>query len=141
MTTIVCNRRGMTADKRATGCPQFLTTKIFRVNGSLIGFSGNIEHALRFIEWRRSPDTKPVFDGGFNAELLELHADGTMTYWGSEMVGIKVEDDHYAIGSGAHLAIGAMAMGATPEHAICIAAKWDNSTGFEIQTMKLKAKK
>lgn len=49
MTTIVCNRTSMAADKRVTGGPMFKTAKIARVNGSLIGFAGNTEQALRFI--------------------------------------------------------------------------------------------
>ena len=141
MTTIVCDRKTMVADKRASGDTLFLTTKIFRINNSLIGFSGNIEQALRFMEWRRSPDTKPCFDGGFQCEVIELSACGALTWWGAEMVGIKIENDHYAIGSGSQFALGAMAMGASPAKAIKIAARWDGATGSEIQTMTLKAGK
>lgn len=50
MTTIVANRLGMAADRRISAVPVFRTSKIFRVRGSIIGFAGNTEQGLRFIE-------------------------------------------------------------------------------------------
>lgn len=139
MTTIVCNRTSMAADKRVTGGPMFKTTKIFRINGSLIGFCGNLEAALQFVEWRRTPDTKPKFaENSF--EALELSANGSLTYWASQLVAMAVEDDFYAIGSGASLALGAMAMGASPKRAIAVAAQYDSGTGPDVQTLTLAGK-
>lgn len=140
MTTIVCNREGMAADKRISGAAIFKSQKIFRVNGSLIGFAGNVEQALRFIEWRRSPEQRPQFSDGPSFEALELTPDGALIWWGAEMVGVEVQDEYYAIGSGAQIALGAMAMGATLKEAIQIAARWDTATGKEVQTMNLKGK-
>lgn len=140
MTTIVCNRQGMAADKRISGGPIFASTKIFRVNGSLIGIAGNIEQALRFVEWRRTPEQKPQFAEQSGFEALELTPDGMLIYWGAEMVGVEIEDAYYAIGSGSWLALGAMGMGATPKEAIKVAARWDVATGTEIQVMTLKGK-
>lgn len=140
MTTIVCNRQGMAADKRISGQAMFKSTKIYRVNGSLIGFAGNVEQALRFVEWRRTPEQKPQFFDNNNFEALELTPNGELIWWGSEMVGVEIEDDFYAIGSGSHLALGAMAMGATPKEAIKVASRWDVATGSEIQVMSLKGK-
>lgn len=138
MTTIVCNKQGMAADKRISGGPIFRSTKLFKVNGSILGIAGNTEQALRFVEWRRTPETKPAFVDSCSIEALELCADGTLKYWGAEMVGIPIEEDYYAIGSGAQLALGAMSMGASLKKAIGIAARWDTGTGSEIQTMALK---
>jgi ATP-dependent protease HslVU (ClpYQ) peptidase subunit len=137
MTTIVANRTSMAADKRVSGVPVFRTSKIFRVRGSLIGFAGNTEQALRFIEWRRTPEAKPTFVETADFMALELSADGRLTYWGAEMVGIPIEDDFYAIGSGASYALGAMAMRASPKHAIEVAARFDCSTGSDVQTLTL----
>lgn len=142
MTTIVCTRSGMAADKRVSGGPRFKTTKIFHVGGSLIGIAGRVEHALKFIEWRNKPsDAKPSFADSPDFEALELAANGKITWWGPEMVGIPIEEKFYAIGSGSTYALGAMAMGASPEAAIKIAARWDNSTGAEIQVASLEAAK
>jgi hypothetical protein len=130
----------MAADRKVTGVPMFSTTKIFRVKGSLIGIAGNTEQALRFVEWRRSPDTKPTFVETANFEALELSHDGRLTWWGTEMVGITLDDPFYAIGSGAPYALGAMAMRASPRHAIEVAACFDSGTGNDVQTMTLRGK-
>lgn len=140
MTTIVCNRTSMAADKRVTGGPMFKTTKIFRINGSLIGFCGSLEASLQFVEWRRTPDTKPEFGENSSFEALELSADGRLTYWASQLVAMAIEDDFYAIGSGASLALGAMAMGASPKRAISVAALYDSGTGSDVQTLTLAGK-
>lgn len=140
MTTIVCNRTSMAADKRVTGGPMFKTTKIFRVRGSLLGIAGNVEQALRFIDWRRNSGAQPQFVEQPNIEVIELTSDGKLFYWGAEMIGIPIEGSCYAIGSGASLALGAMEMGATPKQAIQIAAKWDATTGSDVQTLTLAGK-
>lgn len=140
MTTIVCNSTTMAADKRGTSNPIFKTTKIFRVRGSLIGISGNIEQALRFVEWRRTPEGKPAFTEGASLEVLELSADGKITWWGPEMVGVTIENDFYAVGSGAMAAMGAMSMGASPKRAVVVASLWDAATGSDVQTMTLGCK-
>lgn len=138
MTTIVCDRRSMAADKRMSdsGIPNFKTTKIHRINGSLIGFCGNAEQALQFIEWRRTPGAKPTFSEAC-FEALELTAGGDLIWWGAEMVAVNVEDDFFAIGSGAPYAMGALAAGVKLKKAIQIAAQYDSATGAEVQTMTL----
>lgn len=140
MTTIACNRSCMSADKRGTSNPVFTMTKLFRVSGSILGISGNIEQALRFVEWRRTPEGKPTFTEAVSIEVLELTSDRRIIYWGAEMVGILIEDEFYALGSGAMAAMGAMSMGATPKRAVAIASKWDAATGSDVQTMTLGAK-
>lgn len=140
MTTIVADKKGMAADKRITGVGTvFKTPKLHRVNGSIIGYCGNAEQALQFIEWRRHPDTKPSFTEP-NFEALELTADGRLLWWGTEMIAIPIEDEHYAIGTGAGYALGAMAAGVGVKRAIQIAAMYDANTGTEVQTLMLSKK-
>lgn len=138
MTTIVCNRTTMVADKRATGNHIMRVTKIFRVNGGLIGISGNIEQARRFIEWRRNPDAKPTFSDSASFAALELTSEGEIIWWGVEMVGVPIEDEYFSIGSGSAYALGALTMGASLKDAIKVAARWDEATGNEVQTMSLR---
>lgn len=141
MTTVICDRRGMAADMRLSdaGIPAFKTTKIHRINGSLIGFCGNAEQALQFIEWRRNPGPKPTFTEAC-FEALELNAAGEMFWWGSELQAVPVADEVMGIGSGAAYAIGAVAMGASLKRAIQIASQYDSATGAEVQTMTLGGK-
>jgi hypothetical protein len=129
------------ADKRATfdGSASFSVTKIYKIRGSLLGVCGNLEHAMQFIEWRRKPGDKPVFaDSTFSA--LELTTKGEILWWGTELVAVPIEDEFYAIGTGAAYATGALEMGAKPAEAIRIAAKHDPSTSPEVQTMTLGGK-
>jgi hypothetical protein len=137
MTTIVCNRQLMAADKRVSNMPMFKTTKLFRVKGSIIGVCGGMEQCLHFIEWRRKPKkTAPKFqEPAFSA--LELMPNGKIQWWGDEMIAVPIEDEFYAIGSGANYALGAMHMGATPQRAIEASARWDEATGGEVQIMRL----
>lgn len=135
MTTIVCNRKCMAADRRGTSNPVFKMTKLFRVGGSIIGVAGNVEQALRFVEWRRTPESKPTFAEASSIEVLELTADGRLLWWGAEMVGVPIENEFYAIGTGAMAAMGAMSMGASPKRAVAVAALWDAATGPDVQVM------
>lgn len=130
----------MCADKRVSGGTVFKMSKIQRVNGSLIAGCGHTEQVLKFIEWRKNPDTKPTFEER-TWEALELTSDGRILWWGTELMPIEIEDDYYAIGSGSDYAMGAMAMGASPSQAIKIAAIYDPSTGPDVQSLKLGTKK
>lgn len=141
MTTVVCNRHMMVTDKRATfdGSASFTITKIFKIRGSIYGICGNLEHAMQFIAWRRKPGDKPILvDSSFNA--LELTPKHEILWWGSELVPVPIEDEFYAIGTGAAYATGALEMGAQPADAIAIAAKHDPSTSPEVQAMRLGSK-
>lgn len=137
MTTVIATRKGMAADKRGTGTAIFKLTKAFRVNGNLIGFCGNVENGLRFIDWRRSLGTRPEFSTDTDFEAIEVSPEG-LIYWGSELTPVAIEDDFYAIGTGAQFALGALAMGASIHKAIQIAHRWDENTGPDVQILYLR---
>lgn len=140
MTTVIATRKCMASDRLITSMHTFNASKIFRVHGSLIGVAGPFEQCLKFIEWRRNPDLKPTFSDAVSLEALELSSDGQLTWWGAEMVAIPIDSEFYAIGSGAAYALGAMAMRASPRRAIEVAARYDSSTGSDVQIMNLGAK-
>ena len=136
MTTIVCTRHGMAADKMAMCHINFKTTKIHRIGGSLIGTSGKAADGNKFENWKRGGDRPTLADeDGFQA--LELTPTGQIIYYDPDLEPHIVESDYYGIGSGSPFAIGAMAAGATMEEAIAIAAKFDYGTGGGIQTETL----
>jgi ATP-dependent protease HslVU (ClpYQ) peptidase subunit len=129
----------MAADTRITGVPMFQMEKIFRVGQSLYGISGSPEQCLKFIEWRRQPDQKPTFQTNLNFTVLEINPTGIF-FWNEEMQPLPVPGDFYAVGSGANFALGALSMGASLKKSIAIAARWDEGTGHEVQSMSLRAK-
>jgi ATP-dependent protease HslVU (ClpYQ) peptidase subunit len=69
---------------------------------------------------------------------LRLSAEGIFLIEGPDDTWMKIDDEFYAIGSGAHYAIGALAMGAAPKRAVEIAMDWDNFTGGKINVLGLK---
>lgn len=138
MTTIVATVEIMASDRRVTGGPMFKTTKIQRIKGSIYGGAGNLEQILKMFEWFKNPDMKPDWKFQPDFEILELSPDGLFV-WGSEMIAVPVGMPYYAIGSGAHYALGALECGAPPEEAIRVAHKFDPYTGRELQVHKLKA--
>lgn len=140
MTTVVCDRKGMAADMRISSGTTFKSHKLYRVNGSIIGFCGDPEQALKFIEWRRNSDNKPTYSEAGSFEALELTADGRLLMWGTELIATPVLDAYIAIGSGALAAMAAMAMGAKIKRAIQIASQFDPATGPDVQTMSLGGK-
>src|ERR1700756_4399931 len=101
MTTVVCNRTSMAADRRGTGGPMFVTSKIFRVRDSIYGFCGNFEQGMKFINWRKNPDQQtPTFSSAMVTNILELNPKGIFI-WQEELVPVEIELDFYSIGSGA----------------------------------------
>lgn len=124
MTTIACNKETMAADSQFT--EGHLTShgrKIFQVKGDIAAFAGDQEVGLEFIEWLNGGDKPELPLEDF--EGLVLTKEGKMIYYGCKLRPAPVTESHTAIGSGSHLAIGALMQGATPEAAVRIACKRD----------------
>lgn len=117
----------------------FSVNKVRIVKKGLVGAAGAWSDVLRFWDLL---DGKPLKEGALhdNSELeaIELHRDGIFLY---EPSGARyhIKDGFYAVGSGGPYALGAMAMGASPEEAVAIAARFDPGTGGEVEVLKLEA--
>lgn len=78
-------------------------------------------------------------DGGmFPGEGLVGYAAPHMRFYviGSDGAVIRLAADAYAIGSGANYALGAMAAGAHPHHAVIIASTYDADTGRSVASVE-----
>jgi ATP-dependent protease HslVU (ClpYQ) peptidase subunit len=132
MTTIVASMRHrvMVADSLVSGGgPSFISSKIFSVNGKLVGFSGHVTHALKFIEWlKHGTPMNLAYDRDENTFDALVMDGGFLFYYDNELVPIQVNDDIYAIGSGAAYAIGAIDAGASPKRAVEIAIERDEQS-------------
>ena len=74
-------------------------------------------------------------DKEFNLSLL-IHFHGKMFWAVAHKLELnEITDNYYAIGSGAHYALGAFELGASVSEAIRAATKWDQHTGGEIITL------
>lgn len=145
MTTVAWKGNVLAADTMATNLDNNLrskVTKLHRLPGRIIGFAGDIQSSLRFIEWMQLGDRnakKPRYKF-CEFDAIELNAEGAWL-WDHDFGAMKIENNFYAIGSGAPVAIGAMEMGASPLKAIHVAAKWDANTGGNVISLKLNHRK
>lgn len=89
--------------------------------------ANSVEDLLKVI--KETDDSGPGWMLATNGKVLwELEPDGFLN---------EISEDNYlAIGSGSSFALGALAMGATPEQAIKIAMKFDSGTGGRVRTTK-----
>lgn len=141
MTTIACSREAIAADTRVvTGSSYYHAPKLFRINQSIFGTSGDGFACLLFLEWIKTPQRNPLmlrrilgenFDP-YSILIVELNPSGILL-WTGHGVGERILDNEYATGSGGMAALEAMRHGATPEEAVRRATNHDENTGGDIQ--------
>lgn len=149
MTTIAANKTSIACDLQFThtGGIKFrgatkiveltpeVAEKLFGCKKAIIGFCGNADIWGELVGWFNSPDNKPPRCK--DIELLMLTDEGKI-YHGTTLANwIEIKEPYFAIGSGMHLAIAAMAAGSDPKKAIQIASKHDPNTGMGVKTYKL----
>lgn len=92
-----------------------------------MGFAGNADIWGNVVAWIYSPETKPPKCR--DIEFLALTEQGI--YHGTNLSNwMKIEEPYFAIGSGMHFAIAAMASGKSPIDACRVAGKYDRGTGL-----------
>lgn len=127
MTTIALNPECMASDSQSTHNGLInKEIKIFKTNQGIVGMAGDSQEGLAFLDWMNGGD-KPD-DIGEEFEAVLLAPKGKMFWYGRKLIPEKITRKFYAIGSGNHVAIGAMEMGASPEEAVKIACKWTNES-------------
>lgn len=133
MTTVVANKNSMASDSLCShGGLKSAATKIIKVNGDLIGVAGDLSDLYKFIKWYKNKKLKMV---PINSDILVLTKKGDL-YTYEDDIGICVQEEFYAIGTGSYAAMAAMYMGATPEEAVEVACKVDIFSGGEVKCLK-----
>jgi ATP-dependent protease HslVU (ClpYQ) peptidase subunit len=141
VTTILASmkHRVMVADSHVSGGTSFKTTKIHRVGDKLVGFSGTLSHCLKFLEWlKHGTPLNLVYDKEEHTFCALVMDGGFLYYYDNELIATAVDDQIYAIGSGAEYALGAIDAGATPKRAVEIACKRDDGSKGPVVLMKHK---
>lgn len=113
--------------------------KVFRAGDDLIGIAGSVQEGLMFVDWYRAgrpKDGKPKLSAA-DFEALVLTGGGLLVCYFSKLVPVEVSNAFWAIGSGAKLAMGAMAMGADPEKAVEVASAYDDGTDGAVTVEEL----
>lgn len=141
MTTIAWDGKTLAADKRVTfGMEIATTTKIFRINGMLVGCSGDASIGSSCVQWVRDGMNKNNYPEAQRTDpcsLLVIHADGTINFYGKAPDPLVIEDSHFTIGSGGEFAHAALYLGKTAREAVEVACALDSSSGNGIDTLEL----
>lgn len=140
MTTVAYRAGVIAADRR---CGEWMNVdKLFRLkDGSVFAGAGMYDEIVEVAAWlaagAKAAD-KPEVDAGGSNFMLAC-PDGT-AYWFTTpfLRRVQILDPFYAIGSGAAVALGAMAAGASAKRAVEIACRYDEGTGKGVNVMRVQ---
>lgn len=147
MTTIAVSRseRSMASDSRITvssGAVTNLKQKIFKVPMGLVGIAGGASAALIFVDaLNKMADGAEIGavinDADESFEALLLRNDGRLIFIEGGGAPLELTASFFSIGSGSHLALGAMSHGASVKDAVKTAMRYDPYTGGPVRVMRL----
>lgn len=156
--TTIAYRSGILASDSCWAANDVQTTSLIKIrrlsSGALLGTAGDGDDRalIELLDKIRSPDKLPSRDG-FAA--LKCDMDAILVFKSGQVfkIGIEREAKHgaefeaqvwpanrgfVAAGSGAELAIGAMAHGASAKEAVAIACNWDINSRGPVHVVRLK---
>jgi ATP-dependent protease HslVU (ClpYQ) peptidase subunit len=142
MTIIAWDGKTLAADKQSTTVGYGNTvTKIFRVTGGRVAFTGNAGHACALLEWfRNGRDAAawPKKGGDDSAGAIFITDDGEVRgYSGDDgATFIRYEDKFAAWGAGRDYALAAMYLGRDAREAVEVACALDTTCGMGIDTLE-----
>lgn len=143
MTTVVYKNGVMAADKMASegNNKTGKMTKIFRVNGYLVGFSGAADCSMALLRWFEDGADEEAWPDPYKddpeATMMVVAPTGQVMFYERFPIPIIMENEFFAIGSGADFALGAMQMGADPKTAVEVACLLDAYSGNGIDMLSL----
>ncbi len=142
MTIIAWDGTTLAADKRAIYGDSAIrtTTKIFSIDGALVGYAGQADVAEEVLTWFRSgrdPAAYPTIqrDKDFWATVLVVWPDKEIWTYERTPSPVKFCPQTFAVGSGRDYAMTAMYLGKTAAEAVEIASLFDSSCGNGIDTL------
>ena len=139
MTTIIGTQEALYSDSQCNSDgATYLTPKLKRLGGSIVGFAGDCSAGQKFIDWFMAEGKipKPKYTKDEDLSVFVLNKDGLFLW--TEIDGPdKVLSPYHAIGSGGIMAITALHLGNKPEDALKIACELDPNSSLPIQTEKL----
>lgn len=134
MTTAAFDGKTLAADTLAHTSVLLKVHKLHRLpDGALFAAAGALQEVIAVLEWLR---------GGEKPSDLQDFEGLIVTRTGAERLGERLMrvpclEPFYAIGSGAHFALAAMACGKNAIEAVRIAARFDPYTGGRVEFMRL----
>lgn len=146
MTTIAANLESMASDSKVSvglGV-SYKATKIVRVKRMIVGACGNGGDCSRLLEWAErdfktpAPEWAEVETSDDAVWALVLKADGLYFFTQSDPEPEKMDEPHFAIGSGGKAARVALLLGKTPEEAVELACQVDDYSNTPVQMLSLR---
>lgn len=143
MSVIAWDGKMLAADKRACdGSLVRTVTKIFKINGCLVGYSGNADQGEQMVEWFRNGEKQDEFhpsqrDKDDWAGLLVIRPDGKIHKYERTPYPISFEDKLFTLGCGRDFALAAMYCGKTASEAVELTCLLDNGCGNGIDVLTL----
>lgn len=142
MTVIAWDGTTMAADKRATlGTLIRTITKIFKINGCLVGCSGESSHCEDALQWFRegaSPDKFPAHlrDKDAWGSMLVVKASGDILLYERSGNPTRYSPQNFAIGCGRDYAMAAMHLGYPSVRGVEVAVALDCGCGNGVDLLK-----
>jgi 20S proteasome alpha/beta subunit len=141
MTVIAWDGNTLAADKRASASGMiFRVTKIKKINGCLVGGSGDLSAVRAMFGWYENgadpsnlPDCQKDKDRW--TPLLIITPDKKIFRCEQDGIPFEIEEPFFAIGSGREFAIAAMAMGGDSIKAVELASRFDTGCGDGIDIL------
>lgn len=140
MTTIVVrfSTKEIASDSMVSSDESFFSTKKLRqTKNGIMGGCGDLDKLLKMYT---AIEKKKRLDEVIDVSVLELRYDGIWIYEGTHTP-VKIDQDFYAIGTGAGYAMGALHCGRSVKEACEIACMYDTSSRGPIEYMVLEEKR
>lgn len=141
MTVIVWDGTTLAADKRAVcGDRPATTTKIWKHKNELMGGAGTATTCLMMRDWYvggRDPKKfpEPQKQEETSCNFVVVRRDGSYLRFEGSHVPLELSESHFAMGTGADYAYGAIAMGADAIKAVEVASQYDLWCGNGVDTL------
>lgn len=143
MTCIAWDGKTLAADKRCSqGGTVGVATKIYRINGLLIGGAGEVSFINEMIHWVKEGRDLAKFPASQRDKddwqpILLIEGDGSASLYDRSPHPVRLEQKHIAIGSGCEFARAAMYLGKTAREAVEVAIALCTTCGNGIDTLEL----
>lgn len=111
--------------------------KAVKANGKVYLIAGSLVLGHQFVKWvsgDRAGECPITPDSTIEVLEMDLKNGKARTWEGS--VPLPIREKMYVMGSGCHLALGAMAAGASPSDAVKIACQFDTGSSGRVQVFR-----
>ena len=116
-------------------------SKVSKYRGHLVGMCGNdvpsVADIIKWFFWDKADVKRKTEFEKVDFQLLVIDPNGVIWVCDNRGMMHKVKSEFWAIGTGAHVCLGAMEVGANAKEAVKAAIKWADGCGGTVITKRL----